>query len=440
MLELPPVVLDTSDSTCALRHTTSEQSEIIMRRFVPLSLFLVVTASIWSFPAQGQDLGEMLDTVEKETALENKDIFQDPYKILQASIEKLKDVQTVRYNSHLKGRGADEAMMPELAGTVLIQTAPELPIPFRFRSDGTMTIPDAPDEVRFTTAYDGKKVFALDYDQSKLLVGDLMTGGTDLLAGTTELLRDVFVNPEPYSEELKAQKLEYMGFAKDVFGYKCYVVKVTFSDEFSIRWFIAFDDLLPRRMDRIFQTPDGEVSVRYFIKDLEVNPTISLDDFAIATPEGFAQEQYDNTGLLPVGSLAPDWTLKDIDGQTVSLSDFRGQVVLMDFWATWCGPCKIAMPGVQKISESFADKGVKVLGIQTWDEGKYEEGKAYMRKQGFTYTNLIAGDDVADVYQVTGIPTFYVIGRDGTIIYRMVGAADESVLHQFLEDYLSDES
>ena len=120
-----------------------------------------------------------------------------------------------------------------------------------------------------------------------------------------------------------------------------------------------------------------------------------------------------------VGDAAPDWTLKTPDGKEVKLSALKGSVVVMDFWATWCGPCKAAMPSVQKLHEKYKEKGVQVYGLNTWE--KDGDPAKYMKDQKYTYGLLLKADDVAKKYAVTGIPTFYIIGKDGKVIFTEVG-------------------
>ena len=120
---------------------------------------------------------------------------------------------------------------------------------------------------------------------------------------------------------------------------------------------------------------------------------------------------------LQPGQLAPDFTLHDLDGQPVSLSQFKGQVVLLDFWASWCGPCLIDLPDLRKIKEKTAALPVVFLNLSidtddaAWREAidKHELKGIHVRADGF-------GSDVAKSYQVTGIPSYYLVDSQGLIV------------------------
>ena len=120
---------------------------------------------------------------------------------------------------------------------------------------------------------------------------------------------------------------------------------------------------------------------------------------------------------LQPGQLAPDFTLHDLDGQPVSLSQFKGQVVLLDFWASWCGPCLVDLPDLRKIKEKTAALPVVFLNLSidtdeaAWREAidKHEIKGVHVRADGF-------GADVAKSYQVTGIPSYYLVDSQGLIV------------------------
>ena len=118
--------------------------------------------------------------------------------------------------------------------------------------------------------------------------------------------------------------------------------------------------------------------------------------------------------LLKVGETAPDWQLISAEGQAHSLSSYRGRVVVMDFWATWCIPCATVMPHMQKLHQKFADKGVVVFGVNSWENG---DAVALMTKKGYSYGLLLNGERIAEAYKVTTLPVVYIVGLDGKIIY-----------------------
>ncbi len=122
-----------------------------------------------------------------------------------------------------------------------------------------------------------------------------------------------------------------------------------------------------------------------------------------------------------VGKLAPDFQLSNLEGQSVSLSDFRGQPVLVNFWATWCGPCRYEMPFLQRILEEQGANGLVVLGINLGESpGEVSE---FMEEFGLSFTTLLdSGQDIALMYNVRSIPTTLLIDENGIIRDRKVGA------------------
>ena len=120
---------------------------------------------------------------------------------------------------------------------------------------------------------------------------------------------------------------------------------------------------------------------------------------------------------------APDFALKDADGKTVHLSDYRGKVVLLDFWATWCPPCKLEIPWLIDIERQNKDRGFEVLGVSMDDEG-WEVVKPFMKEVGMNYRVVIGNDSTAEMYgNVESLPETFLIDRDGKIAAIHIGLA-----------------
>jgi peroxiredoxin len=122
---------------------------------------------------------------------------------------------------------------------------------------------------------------------------------------------------------------------------------------------------------------------------------------------------------LEIGNRAPDWSLKDPSGNIHSLQDYLGQVVVLDYWATWCGPCIKIMPDLQKFHEKYQSRGVNVIGMNGSERGG--NPAKFMADKGFTYQLLVNTDLVMQRQAPNGIPQLYVIGVDGVILHKHLG-------------------
>ncbi|HEY3295249.1 MAG TPA: TlpA disulfide reductase family protein [bacterium] len=123
---------------------------------------------------------------------------------------------------------------------------------------------------------------------------------------------------------------------------------------------------------------------------------------------------------------APDWTLTDASGKTVKLSDLHGQVVLLDFWATWCNPCRMAMPVINRyVKTQMPKQGVRVFSINTWERGPQQKPRIFFAKTGYAMELLFGNEDVAKAYGVKGIPYLCAIDKNGKIRYEELGYSDD---------------
>ena len=135
--------------------------------------------------------------------------------------------------------------------------------------------------------------------------------------------------------------------------------------------------------------------------------------------------------------LAPDFALTELSGQKLDLAEYRGKVVLLDFWATWCGPCRIEIPGFIELQKKYRDQGFTVIGVSLDDS--VEPVKDFYQEFGMNYPVAVSGDKKVDLLYggIIGLPTAYLIGRDGRIYAKHSGAAPLSVFEEEVKSLLA---
>ncbi|MCX7800267.1 MAG: TlpA family protein disulfide reductase [Fimbriimonadales bacterium] len=122
------------------------------------------------------------------------------------------------------------------------------------------------------------------------------------------------------------------------------------------------------------------------------------------------------------GKAMPAFKMTTLDGRTLTNSSLRGKVVLIDFWATWCGPCKMAAPTMQSLHEKFGKQGLVVIGANVWERGNSKQkAQEYAKANKFTYTFTHDNDKLAETMRLNGIPTFLLVDKKGTIRAVQVG-------------------
>lgn len=224
----------------------------------------------------------------------------------------------------------------------------------------------------------------------------------------------------------------------------------------TVRVFIGREDQLPRRIERT-RTAGGKATMRTLtLRGVARDGEAEGAQFAIEVPDGYRIRAGDaarppggrapgrpgasaksdapaiegvtwphESKLLAAGEKAPSFRLEDAKGAWVRLSDYKGKIVVLDFWATWCGPCVQAIPALQAVHTKYEGKPVVVLGMNC--EGDPMPGKApvdpvkFKQDKGGHYMTLLNADGVSDRYKVRGIPTFYVIDTEGKVLWGGVG-------------------
>jgi peroxiredoxin len=130
------------------------------------------------------------------------------------------------------------------------------------------------------------------------------------------------------------------------------------------------------------------------------------------------------------GQIAPDFTLLDLEGQPVSLSEWQGRPVLINFWATWCGPCKIEMPVIQAAYKDHQEDGLMVLAVAVDDSAK--NVRRFFEEHSLTFQPLMDDGEVSRAYQVFGLPTSFFVRPDGIITDVHAGMLTEGKIEENL--------
>lgn len=138
------------------------------------------------------------------------------------------------------------------------------------------------------------------------------------------------------------------------------------------------------------------------------------------------------SATLPVVRPAPAWTLKNVDGREVRSVDFKGKVVLVDFWATWCPPCRKEMPAYEALHKKYADRGLVILGLSL-DELEPAEVKRFGETMKVSYPLIMADGTVAEKFGgIEALPTTFLIDREGNIRHVKVGLTDMAAYEKLI--------
>ena len=262
----------------------------------------------------------------------------------------------------------------------------------------------------------------LDGEQRVHFSASPYSGGGSLVSRMYPALMYPFFDPESLTDEIGATAVTWEG-GEDIAGVACDCVRVAYEDdEEDSRWCFGRQDRLPRSLEWI--SPEGRSSLRLEDLTFPREPEFSR----IEPPPGFRAEQV-TIGPAP-GSPAKPWILAGPDGKEVSLEELQGQVVVLDFWATWCPPCHAELIALDSLVQEFPPGTVVAFAVNAMESLEPGDPEAFVAELGISLEVLLDGDEVHRQYAPGNLPALAVINPRGRVTGVTTGYLGEgSIRH-----------
>jgi thiol-disulfide isomerase/thioredoxin len=362
---------------------------------------------------------------------------KDGREVLVKAAQAAEKMSSIAYRAELFAEGNLAFQIPRLEGKVLAWRHPRTRAG-QFRIEATATMMPPPEAAPPSVSSSEEVVFVCDGTEARLLEPNrkVFTSGPSSDAQALQIYSlystTDYVSDGPFNDELQGVSVTLEG-TQTIDADECDVVSVKYDagGTRSDKLYFRKKDSLLRRVEKAFpyRMPGRPETLRglvvFVASAMDLKPQVDESTFTLDCPPGFRKDSFRPEPQQGVGAgqgaAAPDWELKNSEGQTVTLKGLRGKFVVLDFWATWCGPCKMAMPGMQKLHDHFKGKPVAVFGANCYERSPNAKPMDYVKSKNFTYPQLLAADQVALKYGVGGIPHIFVIDPDGKIVFQVRG-------------------
>ncbi len=346
---------------------------------------------------------------------------------LLASAEAIRQLESLIYEYSYEGSGSAAG---SFNGLVLLLRSLEGPMLYRAELRPSPTwdpaeVGGSPAEADSAAAADdppptlilsggGDPVAARDEAAARFSYGTISGGSGHLVAYAPYAVPAAFTGTQPFAAEL-AGEFELVS-RETVGGVLCDVVRGT-TDEFGparVWWHIGVEDDLPRAFR--WEAADGSGALAFEIRRMEIDSPLPANLLAIQVDvtDSDAEVVEEDARTLVPGVPAPDWSLPTDEGTSLRLSELRGDIVVLNFWSTWCRRCRDLATRVEEVERRFADAGVRFLALNGWESADAEPGRT-LADWGVEGRVLLHAERIAPDYQLFSPPALFVVDADGDL-------------------------
>lgn len=355
---------------------------------------------------------------------------QSGLEIIKASNEKIKNLKSINYNIY------DENIMEKVNADVTIERGNDITVlGAKIKVGGIAMNNQESKQISFS--FNGDNFDFIDLKTHQLTRMDSISykklGRTGVMQYTLLALTP-YCQKEPFETILqqvtKAERLE----DTSIYSAPCFAIRITMEVNSEAMGKQTIESIWYIDKEKWLICGKRGKSNQQFLKIKSINEKYSSGYFSLvaaAEVKKITGLEPINEWLLKIGSMAPNWTLPSSQNKLLSLRDFRGKIILLDFWGTWCMPCLKGMPDIQAIYDLFKNEQVVIMGVSVETE-KNADLVGYMKRKGYTYTTLTDGSKVTKDYKVSEFPSIYLIDKDGIIIHAEHGGNREN----FKEDLI----
>lgn len=405
----------------------------------------------------------LLSSIFTSPALAATDAPRDAKDILKASADAITKAKALSYHAIATTEGPLAAGTPKYDATVTAIRADVGGWKLAVSGTAATTAKSVNETSRLELGYDGASAWSLR-EHDKVAFTESIRKEADV----EKFFKRNSAGPAVAWDVLDAKPLSLGGSAAldgegKAGGEDCVIIKITGAKTdgdpgTTARLFIAKTDDLPRRIERIREVKDTDGTEKSVVRVLELSQLKTDKDvtavpFTLSAPDGYTiksapgaartadkpkadnplkgpgvKDKDDDKGKGGDSMMAsgkreafPEFKLKDKDGKEFTLDSYKGDIVVLDFWATWCHWCVKGMPDVQKLHDNYKNNDkVKIVGLNLFEE-KPEAAVKFMKSNHYTYGLLLRGDDLGKKLGISGIPELIIIDGNGKIIQRLHG-------------------